>query len=64
MSASSAPALANLRREDYVGIFANAVRNVSVFSFSQVSVKLRGGKDVIDEDYEAELAAQVAHHLP
>src|SRR5437879_6178377 len=48
----------------HVGIFANAVRNLRVFSFSEVSVKLRWGKDGIDEDYEAELAAQVAHHLP
>jgi hypothetical protein len=47
-----------------VGIFANAVRNLSVFSFCEVSVKLRWSKDGIDENCEAELAAQIAHHLP
>jgi hypothetical protein len=47
-----------------VGIFANAVRNLSVFSFCEVSVKLRWSKDGIDESCKAELAAQIAHHLP
>jgi hypothetical protein len=48
----------------HVGIFADAVRNVRVFSLSEVSVKLRCRKDGIDEDHEAEFTAQVAHNLP
>lgn len=47
-----------------VGKFSNAVRNLNVFSLLEISTKLRFSKDSIDENYEAELAAQVAHYLP